>query len=235
MKATIIYQNPFFNADTIEETLTDMGAEITGVRAWTNELETINPLDEGIIVFMGGPMGVYEADIFPFLSKEIAILEQRLAKDLPTMGICLGSQMMAKALGADVYKGKQGPEIGWLEIQVNESGLQTPVKHLDASKTKMIQWHGDTFDFPDGATLLASSDVYQNQIFSYGKRNIALQCHPEVNEEILDYWILTGGFHGLYKTGQTLPDFYKETKQYINPLKDSTRLFVREWAESVVG
>lgn len=235
MKITAIHHKPFFHEGTIEEALREAGADITYFKAWEDDLDRIDPLDKNPVVFFGGPMGVYQADLFPFLVKEIKILETRLKHDLPTMGVCLGAQMMAKALGSEVYKGKQGPEIGWHEIKINKAGQETAARHLDASKTKMIQWHGDTFDFPEGATLLASSDQYKNQMYSYGKNAIAMQCHPEVNEKILEYWILIGGFHDLAKTGQTLPEFRKQTEKYMGTLKTQTKLFVHEWLETILG
>lgn len=159
------------------------------VDAFYDDLSGFDALSPAFVIFMGGPMGVYQADTFPFLKQEMNIIERRVARDLPTLGICLGSQLIAGALGARNYKGANGYERGWCTIAVNDAGMETPLRHLDARYTKMMQMHQDTFDLPQGATLLASSDMYQNQVFSYGKNILALQCHPEVDPRKIANWI----------------------------------------------
>lgn len=188
--------------------------------------------DSDLLLVMGGPMGVYEADTHPFLHREIAALETRLAKGVPTLGICLGAQLMAKALGANVFKGRQGFEIGWSVLNILPAAKQHPVKHFSAAKTSMFHWHGDTFDLPPKAELLASTAQYANQAFSFGKNALALQCHPEVTAESLEPWYET------VETGQdwkevSMPRLRLETQQNIGMLNTQANLFLNEWLESV--
>ncbi len=157
---------------------------------YLDELGHFDALAPDLLIVLGGAPGVYQEDIYPFLKAERIILEKRLAADLPTLGICLGAQLMAAALGAKVYKGPNGSEKGWHELSVNEAGMKTPVRHFDKSQTSMMQWHGDTFDLPEGATLLASSEKYRHQIFSWGKNAFAMQCHIEVNQPLLKSWMV---------------------------------------------
>jgi GMP synthase (glutamine-hydrolysing) len=200
-------------------------------------METIDmePLTPDLLVVMGGPMGVYEADRHPYLTREIAIIKERMAADRPTLGICLGAQLMAAALGANVYKGTQGPEYGWREIRVNAAGKARAVRHLEGM---MFHYHGDTFDMPPDATLLASSEKYKNQVFSHGKNALAFQCHPEVTAEILVDWAPPGDWlEGLARERDgkkwSMEDFMLETAAHIATLNRKAGLFLNEWLESV--
>lgn len=133
-----------------------------------------------LLIMMGGPMGVYEADLHPWIPLQIAKLAARLAIDRPTLGVCLGSQMIAAALGAAVYPGPT-VELGFAPLQVNDAGATSPVRHLDA--VPVLHWHSDTFDLPDDVELLASTPQYRNQAFRRGRNLLALQCHAEMGED----------------------------------------------------
>ena len=114
-------------------------------------LDTMSP---DLLVVMGGPMGVYDTDRYPWLSEEIAVIRRRLAADLPTLGVCLGSQLIAAALGAEVRKGPVR-EIGFAPVALTDAGKAGPLRHLDG--IDLLHWHGDTFDVPDGTELLATT------------------------------------------------------------------------------
>src|SRR5262249_35438622 len=112
--------------------------------------------DAELVVCLGGPIGVYETDDYPFVVSELALIEYRLSRSLPTLGICLGSQLMAKALGSRVYKGAV-KEIGWGRIDLTEEGRSSCLHPLQDTDAVVLHWHGDTFDLPAGATRLASN------------------------------------------------------------------------------
>lgn len=131
------------------------------------------------LVVMGGPMGVYDTDQYPHLSDEIRLIENAVAANRRVLGICLGAQLIAAALGARVYASGQR-EIGWFPVEaVPQAGspfaadLPTPVT--------VFHWHGDTFDLPPGARQVARNDHFEHQAFSHGERVLALQCHPEMD------------------------------------------------------
>lgn len=193
-------------------------------------LDGIDPLRPDLLVVMGGPVGVYQADDYPFLGQEIELLKARLEADKPTIGICLGSQLMAAALGAKVYPGAKGKELGWNPIRATEAGMNGSTRHLDQAQTNMFHWHGDTFDFPDGCTLLASSDMYENQIYQSGENGLGLQCHPEVTDEQLREWFVM--FTGQV-TGENplvpLDDLRAQTAQEIDRMNWQASLFFNEW------
>jgi GMP synthase (glutamine-hydrolysing) len=143
----------------------------------------------GFIV-MGGPMGVYEADRFPFLRDEQRLIRQAAESGLPVLGICLGAQLIAAALGARVYPGPR-KEIGWYPVEVT-----TPAAEFAAglpSRFMAFHWHGDTFDLPPGATPLFRSDLYENQGFRWGRNVLAIQFHLEVTAAMVDEWLADGG------------------------------------------
>jgi GMP synthase (glutamine-hydrolysing) len=140
-----------------------------------------------LVIVLGGPIGVYETDDYPFLASEIALIEYRLSRDLPTLGICLGSQLMAKALGSGVYKGPF-EEIGWGTIDLTEEGRSSCLGALQDEDAVVLHWHGDTFDLPRGATRLASNRNYDNQAFAYGRNALALQFHLEADPRRLEEW-----------------------------------------------
>lgn len=198
------------------------------IDAYKDDLAVYDPLDENPLIVLGGSCGVYQSDDYPFLAEELKILEKRLAADLPTLGICLGAQLMAQALGGKVEVGTKGPEIGWYDISVNEQGMNSPIRHFDKSVTKMLQWHGDTFNLTGDMVRLASSDKYDNQAFSYGKNAIGVQFHPEMRPCMLKGWYV--GAAGSVANGDIhLPTLRDDADKYMDRMSQQTRLFFDEW------
>jgi len=150
-------------------------------------VDVADPAFEGVdlctpdlLIMMGGPMGVYEQDIHPWIPMQIDKLSARLEADRPTLGVCLGSQMIAAALGAPVYPGGT-MELGFAPVDVNGAGKASPLRHLDG--VPVLHWHSDTFDLPDSVELLASTPAYAHQAFRRGRNLLALQFHAEMGED----------------------------------------------------
>ena len=219
---------------SLEEVLWGRDFEFEYFNTARGNFDDIDPLEPDFLAIMGGPCGVYQTEDFPFLQKVIDAAKTRVEKDLPTFGICLGSQIIAKALGANVYKGANGKERGWHPLTILDAAKGTALEHLAPEKTNMFHWHGDTFDLPEGATLLASSAQYKHQAFSWGKNVLALQCHPEVTEGLLQEW-----FVGLVDevTGPNaevpLGPLREETSKNSETLKKQARAFFNDWLESI--
>ena len=140
-----------------------------------------------LLIVLGGPIGVYETDAYPFLKAEIALLDYRLSRNLPTLGICLGAQLMARALGSRVYAGPV-KEIGWGRVELTGEGKASCLGALDAPEAAVLHWHGDTFDLPGGAVRLASNRNYANQAFAHGPNALGLQFHLEADPRQLEEW-----------------------------------------------
>src|ERR1700743_3857799 len=155
--------------------------------ASTDDLDDASLRDAELLVVLGGPIGVYETDSYPFLAAEIALIEQRLSRHAPVLGICLGAQLMAKALGARVYPGPV-KEIGWGRVALTGEGAASCLSPLQEDGAVVLHWHGDTFDLPDGAQRLASNQHYQNQAFGRGRTALALQFHLEADPHGLEQW-----------------------------------------------
>jgi GMP synthase (glutamine-hydrolysing) len=207
--------------------LSELGYEIRYIEAPSQDYSILNPLTPDLLIVLGGPMGVYEAEQYPFIATEIELLKARLAANLPTLGICLGSQLMAAALGAEVYPGAQ-KEIGWMPIALTEAGLSSALAGLDGTIGPVFHWHGDTFDLPTGAVQLASSDLFPQQAFSYG-RGLALQFHPEVTAEGLESWLVGIEGHVEGVPGLTVDQLRQETAKYDEDLQIRSRNFLTVW------
>lgn len=133
-----------------------------------------------LLIMMGGPMGVYEQDCFPWIACQLQRLRLRLERDLPTLGVCFGAQMIAAALDAHVFAGPS-KEVGFHPISLTAAGADSPLRHVD--EVPILHWHGDTFTLPDNTELLASSHVYAHQAFRRGRNLLALQFHAEMGED----------------------------------------------------
>ena len=144
----------------------------------------------GGLIVMGGPMAVYDAARYPFLTAEMSLIRQAAQGSMPVLGICLGSQLIAGALGARVYRGPCR-EIGWYPVEVVEP-RDALVGDLP-SPFLALHWHGDTFNLPEGAVHLFRSELYANQGFRCGRNVYAFQFHFEINAAMMEDWLADPG------------------------------------------
>jgi len=184
-----------------------------------------------LLIALGGPIGVYETDRFPFLLKEIALLERRLANDRPTLGICLGAQLMARALGSRVFPGR-AKEIGWGRVELTEDGQASSLSPLAEAGAVVLHWHGDTFDLPDRAARLASNAAYENQAFAYGGRGMGLQFHVEVDPERLEEWYV-GHVVELSAAGVSIPDLRTRTAAVASQSRVQAARIFNKWLQQI--
>lgn len=202
----------FEDLGALEDVLYELGFRVRYFEAGVEDLSKALEYT-GLTIILGGPIGVYEADDYPFLQQEIDLLKLRLEKNLPTLGICLGAQLIAHALGAKVYAGHV-KEIGWsaLDIRYASQNLLAPLANIP-----VLHWHGDTFNLPEQATLLASSNVYSNQAFQIGSNILALQFHIEVASESLEKWLI-GHSCELRKAAIHIPKLRQDNLSYAPTL-----------------
>ncbi len=166
------------------------------------------------VITLGGPMNVYEEERYPFLKEENIFLKKVIEKEIPLFGICLGAQLIVKALGAEVLKASQ-EEKGWHPIFLTPEGKKDPLFKGVSSELEVFQWHEDTFMLPKGTELLASSSACPNQSFRFGKNTYGLQFHIEVTDEIIASWIrgyFKVGDPFQHPVGRTMLEQYKQYK-----------------------
>ena len=182
-------------------------------------------LSPDLLVVMGGPMGVYDAGTYPWLTDEIAVIRRRLAADLPILGVCLGSQLIAAALGAEVRKGPVR-EIGFAPLMLTGPGKTGPLRHL--AGVDVLHWHGDTFDVPEGTELLAATAPYA-QAFARGRNVLALQFHAEMGEdERFEHW-LANDAADIAEVGST-PEALRAAHDRLGPPAVAAgRAMITEW------
>ncbi|HDH53395.1 MAG TPA: GMP synthase [Nitrospirae bacterium] len=173
------------------------------------------------LIVMGGPMAVYEMDRYPYLRPEASLIKDFIENGKSVLGICLGAQMIAHALGAKVYPGGT-QEVGWYNVDITTEGMEDPaVRALSVNNSRyaeVFQWHGDTFELPVDAVRIASSVVYQNQAFRYGRNVYALQFHIEVTPEIIREWFENEKGVDVNKmlkqTNGIFPEYYKRAMNF---------------------
>ncbi len=151
-------------------------------------IDRAGALGADVLFVLGGPCGAYEGASYPWLDAEIAVVRERIAAGGAVLGVCLGAQLIATALGARVFPGSAGTEIGWAPVRITDAGRAGPLSALDG--VPVMHWHGDTFDLPEGATLLASTNRYANQAFAVGDRVLGLQFHPEADGTGIEHWLI---------------------------------------------
>lgn len=189
----------FEDLGLIETVLRQAGFDIRYVEPGIDDLTALDAGADDIVIVLGGPLGAYEDDLFPYLRDEIAFVRRRLDSGKALLGICLGAQILAAAAGAAVYPGRD-KEIGWAPVTLTAAGHASPLAAIDG--IDVLHWHGDTFDLPDGAVRLASTGMTLNQAFSIGATVLALQFHVEVIPARIERWLAghrveLGGIRGL--------------------------------------
>jgi GMP synthase (glutamine-hydrolysing) len=182
--AVAIRHVAFEDLGSAAEVLKANGYTAEYLEAAVDDLNVAKARDADLLVVLGGPIGAYDEALYPFLTQELAVLEHRLTRDRPTLGICLGAQLMARALGARVFPGGK-QEIGWSRLKLSEDGSRGVLAPLTCP---VFHWHGDTFDLPAGAVHLAASDLYEQQAFAWKRRGLALQFHLEATSRGLERW-----------------------------------------------
>ncbi|HBR96341.1 MAG TPA: glutamine amidotransferase [Gammaproteobacteria bacterium] len=232
MKQLIAIQHVGFeDLGSYQQVFEDNHFQIRYLHAGLDDLAEIDPLAADLVVVLGGPIGAYDVADYPFLNGELAWIQARLEAQKPILGFCLGAQLIARALGAKVYPGPV-TEIGWLPLQLTEAGKGSPVRHLDGALTHMLHWHGDTFDLPAGATLLASTETCRHQAFSIGEHCLAFQCHPEVDATRIEAW-LVGHACELAKHGIDVPALRQQSAAFGPALTAQGRRCIEDWLKAV--
>lgn len=231
-KATILQHVPFEGPARIAECLERRGVTIEIVHAHRGDaVPALLPSDE-LLVVLGGPMSVTDlgSPEYPFLEPEVALLRARIAADAPTLGVCLGAQLLAHAAGSRVYphrspRGEAIREVGWADLDLLLSTRDHALRDLPA-RTPMFHWHGDTFDLPVGATLLASTARCSAQAYRLKQRCFGLQFHCEMERADIERLLTTDLEYAQSALGADAQSRVRtDTARYLEPSREvSTRL-----------
>lgn len=219
----------FEDLGSFAEPLQEAGYTITYVDAAEVDPGSLDPLGADLLIVLGGPVGVNDHGTYPVLSQEISLLRARLAADRPTLGICLGAQLTAAALGARVYSGRR-KEIGWSGVTLTETGRNGPLGALFG--VPVLHWHGDTFDLPEGCDLLASTEICAHQAFSRGPNLLALQFHAEPLAMKFEHWLL-GHAAELAASGINPITLRVDAARYAKTLEHRSRTMFGQWASGL--
>ena len=221
----------FEDCGTLTAALSERGFEVRYVEPWRTDFSALDVTTPDLLVGLGGPVSVYEADVYPWITDELRVFERRLAARRPLLGICLGAQMLARVLGARVFGGRK--ELGWAPLRLTEEGKRSAIAPLSGDSTSMLHWHGDTFDLPAGATLLASTDQVTHQVFAWEQFALAFQCHPEIRHEEIESW-LVGHACEIAATKDVTVEQIREDTQRLGPTlaQRSSQVF-RAWLDQV--
>jgi GMP synthase (glutamine-hydrolysing) len=194
-------------------------------------VKSSDPLAPDLLIVLGGPFGAYEERQYPFLEEELAFLSSRLAADRPTLGICLGSQLIARALGARAYP--MGiKEIGFSTVRLTPTGMQSCLSSL-ATDSIVLHWHGDTFDLPDGATHLAYTEICPNQAFACGPNILGLQFHLEISASNFERWLI-GHARELAVANISVADLRIAARHYSPTLARKAEEVIDRWLGALV-
>jgi len=219
----------FEDLGAFAEPIREAGYAIQFVDAGLDDLSEVDPVGADLLVVLGGPIGAYEDDKYPFLADEIDLLERRLPARRPTLGICLGAQLIARALGGRVYPGP-AKEIGWAPVALTEAGRAGPLRHLEGGP--VLHWHGDTFDLPDGADRLASTQLCVNQAFAWGRNALAFQFHPEVEATSFERWLI-GHAVEIAGAGLSVAGLRADAARFANAAAERGRASLADWLRQV--
>jgi GMP synthase (glutamine-hydrolysing) len=231
-RALALTHVPFEDLGSLAEELAARKYSIEFVDAGTADLRSLDVVEPDLVIVLGGPIGVYETQAYPFLSAELDCLRQRLGSARPTLGICLGAQLMAAALGAAVYPGQQGKEIGWAPVTAGRDISKCPaLQELLVPGVSVLHWHGDTFDLPRGAAHLAATSTYANQAWSLGESILGLQFHPEVLSANLERWYV-GHACELAQAKIDVPRLRSDGVRLGATLHTAATRFWRRWLDS---
>ena len=231
-KSLIIKHNPSEGGGLFEKILKERGWEQEILPLYSGKVLPDSVDSYGLTLIMGGPMSANDEDRFPFLKKEIPFVRQMLKLGKPVLGICLGAQIMAKSLGARVYPGPH-KEIGWYFLNQTPSAKSDPLFSLLDSYFLVFQWHGETFDLPNGGICLAGNEAYPSQAFRFGEWAYGLQFHFEVTEPMIKTWL--GQWSEEIKKAKPQPssalDILRDSRIYLERLQKQVRLFFGRYLE----
>jgi GMP synthase (glutamine-hydrolysing) len=219
----------FEDLGTLAPILRHRGFETRYLDVGVESLEHAEVEGTDLLVVLGGPIGVYEEGAYPFLVNESALIARRLRLLRPTLGLCLGAQLMAKALGSNVTPGP-AKEIGWAPVELEPAGRTSPLRHLEG--VHVLHWHGDNFDLPPACENLASTIHCPFQAFRKGPNLLGIQFHIEADPRRIETWLI-GHAVELGKAKIDPSAIRQDTVRYGRTLQQTGGRVFNEWLDNL--
>jgi GMP synthase (glutamine-hydrolysing) len=232
-KVLVFQHVPYEPLGTLDPLLKEAGFRIRYVNFGRNGAERPALDRYAALVVLGGPMNANEIDDYPNLRTEVEILKEALQRQMSILGICLGAQLLAKALGGSVAQNER-PEIGWHDVELTAAGKSDPLLSAFASTERVFQWHEDGIALPPGCTQLARSQASRVQAFRAGEHAYGLQFHLEVDRQLIDRWLSVPANQPLLEQerGRVDPERIRhEVPAYIDDLQALSRETFGRWID----
>jgi GMP synthase (glutamine-hydrolysing) len=217
----------FEDCGSLTDVLLEHNFGIRYIDVGRHDLREIDVSEADLVIALGGPVGLYESDYYPWIRDELGLLHRCVTLGKPVIGLCLGAQMLASVLGARVYPSPV-KELGWKPLTLTEAGRSSVVSPLGQVGTSMLHWHGDTFDLPQGSQLLASTAEVPNQIFEYDNV-LGFQCHPEIQAEDFERWLIGHACEIGATAGVSVAQLRADTARLAPGLKQQARRVFSDW------
>jgi GMP synthase (glutamine-hydrolysing) len=231
-KIWVIQHHPVENLGNLAEALEGAALAWQYVRTFDGQPVPMDMKGAGGLILMGGPQSVYEENDFPTLRDELRLIESALKDNRPVLGICLGSQLLAAALGAKVYKGTRR-EIGWYPVQLTPEAKNDRLLKGVPEQFTAFHWHGDIFDLPRDAVALASSEISPIQAFRYGDKTYGFLCHLEVTEASVH--AMVRAFTDEVKHASLRAGILGGIDDNVEPLAEIAETVFGRWARPIQG
>lgn len=228
MKTIAIRHVAFEDLGLIEPLLKEQGCEISYIDAW--QLERAAVVDADLVVFLGGPISVNDETDYPFLTEEIELAKTRLAAERPTLGICLGAQILARAIDGRVHPGPE-KEIGWAPVKLTDPGRASVLAPL--RDVPVLHWHGEVCELPPGVDSLATTGACATQAFLPGPNALALQFHIEAGADGIEPWLVGHTGEISATAGVTVAGLRADTRRYGSALETAAGDVFRRWFSEV--
>lgn len=230
----LVFQHvPYEPLGTLDPLLRSAGFRIRYVNFGRNPDHRPSLDKYAALIILGGPMNSDQIDTYPNLIAEVELIREAISRNMSVLGICLGAQLLAKALGGAVTRNPTR-EIGWYDVDLTDAGTMDPVLGQFAQCQKVFQWHEDGIDLPPAAVHLASSSASQVQAFRFGEHVYGFQFHLEVSESLVDRWLTVDDNQAVLADEREVidPDLIRaETARRIDALQDLSRLTFSRWIE----
>lgn len=226
MKTALAIRHVHFeDLGALEPLLAAQGYRVSYLEAPTADFQGLESPD--LLVLLGGPLSVNDTADYPFLVPELQLIKQHIQQGKPVLGLCLGAQLIARAYDCRVYP-MERKEVGWSPLEATAAGQQHALRHLTLKGLEVLHFHGETFELPQGAELLASTPLCAHQAFSVGPRVLGLQFHPEVTASGLESWWV-GHTSELASLKLSIPDLRAKSQELAPRLSGPFLAFFTEW------